>query len=86
MRTTVNIDAALLADVKQVAAQSHRSLGSVLEDALRQLLSTPGPGAGDKVVALPVHGRGGLQPGVDLDNREQVADLMGDNESPRASA
>jgi len=86
MRTTVNIDAALLADAKQVAARSHRSLGSVLEDALRQLLSTAGSAAGDEMVALPVHGRGGLRPWLDLDNRKQVADLLGDNESPRAPA
>jgi plasmid stability protein len=87
MRTTINLDADLLADAKQVAARSHRSLGSVLEDALRLMLaSTEDTPPRDEPVSLPVHGRGGPRPGVDLANSEQVADLLGDNESARASA
>ncbi|MFT4289100.1 ribbon-helix-helix protein, CopG family [Nocardioides sp.] len=35
MRTTVNIDDQLLAAVKVEAARGHRTIGSVIEDALR---------------------------------------------------
>jgi hypothetical protein len=31
---------------------------------------------------LPTHGAGGLQPGVDLEDKEALADLMGDNAAP----
>jgi len=37
MRTTINIDDALLAQAKQVAARTGRSLTDVVEDALREL-------------------------------------------------
>ena len=39
MRTTLNIDETLLADFKQIAARSHRSLSSVIQDALREALA-----------------------------------------------
>lgn len=87
MRTTVNINAGLLGEAKQIAARSHRSLGSVLEDALRMMIA--GAGAGEPVprhANLPSHGRGGLRPGVDLADRGQIAELIGDDELPRASA
>ena len=43
-RTTVRIDDQLLADAKAYAAQRHRSLNSVIEDALRDLLWDRFPG------------------------------------------
>lgn len=87
MRTTVNIDADLLGAAKQIAARSHRSLGSVLEDALRRMLAaTRSEVAPQEPVSLPTHGQGGLRPGVDLADRNQLAQLLGDDEPPRASA
>lgn len=68
MRTTLNIDEALLADYKQIAARSHRSLSAVIQDALREsLLRRPEP-AGARPVELPTFGEGGTLPGVDLDD------------------
>lgn len=59
MRTTVNIDADLLAEAKQVAARTHRSRGCILEDALRLMIaSNERSHAPDEPVVLPVHGRG----------------------------
>lgn len=87
MRTTVNIDPGLLSEAKQIAARSHRSLGSVLEDALRRMISDTGAGeAVPRHVNLPSHGRGGLRTGVDLADRGQIAELLGDDELPHASA
>jgi hypothetical protein len=39
-RTTFRLDAELLAEVKAFAARRRRTLNSVMEDALRQLLAT----------------------------------------------
>ncbi|MCV7379838.1 hypothetical protein BST11_09780 [Mycobacterium alsense] len=83
MRTTVNIDAHLLAEAKVVAARTSRSLGAVLDDALRALLhrdTTTHRGLGQ--FRLPAHGNGGLQAGVDLEDKEALADIVGDNAGP----
>jgi hypothetical protein len=79
MRTTVNIDDHLLAEAKVLAAQTSRSLGSVVEDGLRALLhrNTQQPGAA--AFRLPIHGGGGIAPGVDLEDKEALAELNGDN-------
>ena len=83
MRTTVTIDDELLGRVKQLAARSHRSIGSVLEDALRAHL--------DSDAARPtrrqpwptvVASRPGLRPGVDLKDRHATMDLLDGIESP----
>lgn len=82
MRTTVNIDDRLLAEAKVLAARTSRPLGAVLDDALRALLLRGDDDAGPIEFRLPTHGRGGLQPGVDLDDKEALAELMGDNAAP----
>lgn len=80
MRTTVNIDDHLLGLAKTAAARTHRSLGAVIEDGLRVLL-TPRRGEPDVLEgpALPVDGGSGFVAGVDLENKDQLAELLGDN-------
>lgn len=39
MRTTVTLDDDLLGEVKVLAARTHRTIGSVLEEALREYLA-----------------------------------------------
>ena len=81
MRTTLTIDDHLLGEAKAVAARTNRSIGSVFEDALRQMLArADGPPSTAEPVSLPTDGGSGLQPGVDLENKEQIAELLGDNE------
>lgn len=82
MRTTVNIDDHLLAEAKILAAQTSRSLGSVVEDGLRALLHRDEPELGTRSFRLPTHGGGGLAPGVDLEDKDAIAELNGDN-APR---
>lgn len=78
MRTTVTIEDHLLAEVKQLAVRSDRTLGSVLEDAIRVYLKRVAKPASPDF-ELPVFtGRPGLQPGVDLDDREAIYDLLDD--------
>ncbi len=75
MRTTINLDDALLAEAKQVAARTGRSLAAVVEDALRESLHRRRR-AVRGAVELPVFGEGGVQPGVDLDDGAALLDLM----------
>jgi hypothetical protein len=81
MRTTLTIDDHLLSEAKEIAARTHRTIGSVFEDALRQMLArADDPRSTAGAVSLPTHGGTGLQPGVDLEDKEQIAELLGDNE------
>jgi hypothetical protein len=75
MRTTINLDDALLAEAKQVAARTGRSLTAVVEDALRQSLHRRHP-ATRRAIDLPVFGEGGMRPGVDLDDSAGLLDVM----------
>lgn len=79
MRTTVNIDEHLLAEVKLLAARGNRTIGSVLEDALRRMLADTSPAASTTEFTLPSHGAGGLRSGVDLEDRFAMGELLGDN-------
>lgn len=75
MRTTIDLPEDLLAAAKQLAAKEGRTLSAVVSDAVRVSLArsqevrrTP--------VKLPTGGRGGLQPGIDLDDSAALLDLM----------
>jgi hypothetical protein len=81
MRTTIKLDDALLAEAKQVAARTGRSLTAVVEDALRQSLYRREPTATRQAVDLPVFGEGGTQPGIDLDDSAALLDLMEQDDS-----
>ncbi len=81
MRTTVNIDDHLLAEAKVLAVKTSRSLGAVIDDALRAMLRRSSD-ADRQEFRLPTHGAGGLQPGVDLEDKEALAELLGDNAAP----
>jgi plasmid stability protein len=82
VRTTVNIDEHLLAEAKILAARTSRSLGAVLDDALRAMLRCDTDTRHRTEFRLPTHGTGGLRPGVDLADKEALAELMGDNAAP----
>jgi hypothetical protein len=76
VRTTVTIDDHLLDSAKHLAVQQGTTVGSVLEDALRLLLSRAGSRAPRPVELSVFDGPLGLQPGVDLNHNEALADLM----------
>jgi hypothetical protein len=82
VRTTVNINDHLLAEAKVLAARTSRSLGAVLDDALRTMLRRDADEYGRSEFRLPTHGTGGLQAGVDLEDKEALAELLGDNAAP----
>lgn len=79
MRTTVNVSDHLLAEAKALAAASHRTLGELVDDALRAHLARHQQLRETRRVELPTDGGSGLQPGVDLEDREAMAELLGEN-------
>ena len=77
MRTTVNIDEYLLAEAKVRAARSNRPLGDIIDDALRRQFSASE--RSDASTVLPTFGIRGQRPLVDIDDRDAVAEALGDN-------
>jgi hypothetical protein len=75
MRTTIRLDDHLLAEAKQLAAKTNRTLTSVIEDALREVLARR-KGSKRKVVKLPTYGGSGVKPGVDISNSAALLDIM----------
>lgn len=66
----------LLRDIKQIAAETGQSLTVVIEAALRQYLSRRREADSDSDFALPVDGKGGLQPNVSLDDGRALRSLL----------
>ncbi|MGH7881835.1 MAG: ribbon-helix-helix domain-containing protein [Candidatus Dormibacteraceae bacterium] len=86
MRTTLNIHDHLLAEAKILAAKNHRSVGDVVNDALNFFFAKFGESDSNRPrqrVVLPTGGHGGLRPGVDLSDKEALAELLGDNDPPK---
>ena len=76
MRTTIRLDDRLLAEAKKRAAETGKTLTSVLEDALRASLAPRRQHAASKPVRLKTVKGGGVQPGVDLDDGASLLDRM----------
>jgi hypothetical protein len=75
METTVKIDDALLQAARQLALETHVDIDQLIEDSLRrtvELHRRPEP----VQIKLPSLGRGGLRPGISLDNNAALLDLM----------
>ena len=83
MRTTVTLPDDLLSKARKEALENGQSLAALVEEALRERLGRKPVKAGGARQALPTFGRGGLQPGVDLDDTASLLDLMDGDASPR---
>lgn len=79
MRTTITLDSDLYREVKAQAAREGRTVGAVIEDALRARPQSP-PG-GVELAPLPTYGGTGVLPGIDLADHTALRDLM-DSEEP----
>jgi hypothetical protein len=75
VRTTVRISDDLYRRVKARAAQDGRSVGAVIEDAVRAALE-PTVAASGPLAPLPTFGGGGIMPGVDLTSNAALQDVM----------
>ena len=79
MRTTVRLDDELLAEAKRYATRTGRTLTSLIDEGLREVLARGERRAPAKRVELITGGKGGLQPGVRIDRWADLLDLMEDD-------
>jgi hypothetical protein len=76
MRTTIRLDKQLLTEAKKLAAENGTTLTAIIEDSLRERLARRAIPQRRKRFRLITFGRGGLRPGVDLDNSASLLDRM----------
>ena len=76
MRTTIRLNEDLLAAAKDRALRTGRTLTAVIEDALRESLARQQKPPSARRVKLPTDGKGGVMPGVDLNNSAELLDIM----------
>lgn len=74
------MDEDLYRRAKAAASREGRPVSQLIEDAVRAALQ-PRRGGSDDVEDLPVFGGSGLLPGVDLDDRRSLLDLMDEGTS-----
>jgi len=75
MRTTLNLDDHLMRAVKRRAAETGRSLTATVETALREFVQQEAkPARPYRLRWVTV--RGGVQPGVDLTDRDALLERM----------
>ena len=80
MRTTIRLDDELLKEAKRQANEAGVTLTAIIEESLRERLSRSKEGAQRRLtVKLKTTGKGGLIPGVDLDDSAALLDLMDSN-------
>jgi hypothetical protein len=80
MKTTLDINDALLADAKALAARQQTSLTRLIEEGLQLRLrsSRTSPKRG-KVEIPVVHGKGGLVAGIDPSSNKSMLDAADDD-------
>jgi len=71
MRTTIQLEDALLEQAKREAARRGMTLAMLIEQGLRLVLAQRW-----RVVLPTCDAGGGLQPGIDLDDGSALLDLM----------
>ena len=76
MKTTIQLDDQLLLEAKKHAAQTGRTLNTVIEDALREALARTETTRSQTRVPLKTFKGRGVQSGVDLDDTSSLLDLM----------
>lgn len=74
MRTTINIDEYILTLAKREAVSQKKSLGKVVEDALRSIFASRPEKSSQ--ICLVTTGGAGVKPGVDLDDSSSLLEIM----------
>jgi hypothetical protein len=84
MKTTLLLDDEVHRQAKQASARLGIPLTRFVEEAIRLRISTEAARRAEPVRKLSVcKAKGGLQPGVDLDNTAELLDIL-DQEAERA--
>lgn len=81
MRTTIDFDEDVLSRLKQHAAKTGRSMSSLVEDAVREMLARGARRAAGGRIKLPTFKGDGVRPGVDLWDSAALLEIM--EEKPR---
>jgi hypothetical protein len=77
MRTTVRLSEALINQVKREAEQRGETVTALIEEGLRLVLAQSHQPPSRERVILPVSkARGGVLPGVDLNDSASLEDIM----------
>ncbi len=76
MRTTIRIDDELYHEVKAQAARTGRTVGALIEDAVRRSVSSAVAEPAPPLAPLPVYGGSGVLPGVDLTSSASLREVM----------
>lgn len=75
-RTTIRLHPDVMRQLRHLAAETHRTLTSIIEDAVREILYRKKAGTHKPDFKLPTFHGGGLQPGVHLDSNAELLDRM----------
>jgi hypothetical protein len=75
-RTTIRLDDDVLAQAKELAGRTNRTLAAVIEDALREVIARQDEQQSARPLDLPTYGGGWVRPGVDIDNSAALLDIM----------
>jgi hypothetical protein len=81
VRTTIRIDDDLYRTVKERAARTGRSIGAVIEDAVRLGLKPPRASAEGRRFTVRAIGSGGLVAGVDLASNASTREALDEGTS-----
>lgn len=82
MRTTINLPDDLILQAKKAALESGTTLTGIIENALRESLAGKSRKKTNRNIRIIASGRGGLQPGVDLDDTSALLDIMDGIDDP----
>ncbi|MCK5540559.1 MAG: DUF2191 domain-containing protein [Deltaproteobacteria bacterium] len=74
MRTTINIDEHILTLAKREALSQKKSLGKVVEDALRTIFASRTKKSSR--ICLVTAGGAGVKAGIDLDDSHSLLEIM----------
>lgn len=72
----MDLDDQLFREAKRMAAETHKTMTSVVEDALRLLVASRREARRAPSAVLPKFRGRGVQPGVDLDHSAGLLDRM----------
>lgn len=78
-RTTIQLDRAVLADAKKFAAETGRTLGAVIEEALMEVIprsKRPKRNGKRKRITLPDYDLGRLRPGISLERNASIESVF----------
>lgn len=76
MRTTINLPDDLMLRAKKAALDADATLTDYIANALREALTKPGRRQPRPELKIKPSGKGGVFPGVDLDNTSDLLDIM----------